>query len=77
MDILGDIYNQTLKEESLVTYFEAVKAKKIYWYYRQIAIQFEDMVDVFELLYPDDEFIFLFDNYYGNGKKIVYGLGAL
>jgi hypothetical protein len=45
-----------------------------YWTYDHIILQFEDCVDVIKVLYPEYEYIFLFDHSCGHDRKRPDGL---
>ena len=53
MDALISIYNQPLKEDLLVTYFEQSIIKDSYWNYYHMDVQFEQVVGVLKGLHLD------------------------
>jgi hypothetical protein len=76
-----EVYGRTLKEDiidysPLVHLFEYGAEKKGYWNYNHMALQVEDLMDCLPVLYPDFDFVLLFDQSSGHGKSQKGGLYA-
>jgi len=48
-----------------------------YWNYAHMVLQFEDAVDVLQVLYPTFDFVFLFDHSATHSKQQIDGLNQL
>jgi hypothetical protein len=57
-----------------VVEFEYGANSEGYWTYDHMVLQFEDCIDVMEVLYPDFEYVFLFDHSCGHDRKRPDGL---
>ena len=58
-----------LLSSPFLAYFEYGANNDGYWGYNNMVLQFEDVVDVVKVLYPNFEFVFLFDHSSGHKKK--------
>jgi hypothetical protein len=75
--IHGQALKKDLKQSPFVVYFElGLNYKGRYWTYNHMAIQFEDCVDCFKVLFPQFDFTFIFDQLQGHAKKLTNGLDA-
>ena len=59
-----------------VVEFEYGASKEGYWNYELMVLQLEDCVDVVKVLYPQIEFLFLFDHSCGHDKQREDGLNV-
>ncbi len=50
-------------------FFEYGENRDGYWNYRNMVIQFEDTVDVLQVMHPTFDFVFLFDHSSGHAKQ--------
>ena len=50
--------------------------KDRYWNYELVVLQLEDCVDVVKTLYPQYDFLFMFDHSYGHDKQRADGLNV-
>jgi len=57
-------------------FFEYGANKEGYWNYNHAALQLEDLVDCLCVLYPNFDFVFLFDQSSGHGKRQKDGLSV-
>ncbi|KAI2498015.1 hypothetical protein MHU86_16452 [Fragilaria crotonensis] len=76
MAIHGQCGKRDLKESPFVVSFELGANNEGYWTYNHMSIQFEDCVDCVKVLYPQFDFVFLFDHSQGHAKKLTNGLDA-
>ena len=78
MEVYGTLKKRPLTKESLpfLVYFEYGENKEGYWDYNHMVLQFEDAVDVLKVLYPEYDFVFLFDHSSGHSKQRPDGLNA-
>jgi hypothetical protein len=76
MAVHGQAVKKELKESPFVVSFELGANNEGYWTYNHMSIQFEDCVDCLRVLYPQFEFVFLFDHSQGHAKKLANGLDA-
>ena len=74
--IHGQVSKKDLKESPFVVSFELGANNDGYWTYNHMSIQFEDCVDCVKVLFPQFDFIFLFDHSQGHAKKLTNGLDA-
>ncbi len=47
-----------------------------YWTYNHMSVQFEGCIDCIKVLYPQFNFLFLFNHSQGHAKKLTNGLDA-
>jgi hypothetical protein len=59
-----------------VRFFDVGVERDGYWDYNQMAIQTEDLLDCLVVLYPNHDFVFLFDQSSGHCKRAADGLQA-
>jgi hypothetical protein len=76
-----EINGTTMKQEitnfsPFLRFFEYGADKDGYWNYSHMALQVEDLVDCLVVLYPDFDFILLFDHSSGHGKSQKDGLNV-
>ncbi|KAI2496123.1 hypothetical protein MHU86_18400 [Fragilaria crotonensis] len=64
-------------ESPLVQYLYIGANNKGFWNSFHMSLQFEDVVDCLQVLYPDFDFVFLFDHSQGHGKKRDGALSAM
>ncbi|KAI2500715.1 hypothetical protein MHU86_13743 [Fragilaria crotonensis] len=76
MAIHGQCGIRDLKESPFVVSFELGANNEGYWTYNHMSIQFEDCVDCVKVLYPQFDFVSLFDHSQGHAKKLTNGLDA-
>ncbi|KAI2490094.1 hypothetical protein MHU86_24490 [Fragilaria crotonensis] len=77
MAIHGQVAKKNLEESPFVVSFELGTNNEGYWTYNHMSIQFEDCVDCIKVLYPQFDFVFLFDHSsQGHAKKLMGGLDA-
>ncbi|KAI2499926.1 hypothetical protein MHU86_14547 [Fragilaria crotonensis] len=74
--IHGQVAKKNLEESPFVVSFELGTNNEGYWTYNHMSIQFEDCVDCIKVLYPQFDFVFLFDHSQGHAKKLMGGLDA-
>jgi hypothetical protein len=72
----GQAGKKDLKESPFVVSFELGANNEGYWTYNHMSVQFEDCVDCIKVLYPQFDFVFLFDHSQGHAKKLTNGLDA-
>ena len=76
-EVLGTIYKSDLKESPLVKYLYIGASNERYWNSFHMSVQFEDVVDCLQILYPEFEFVSLFDHSQGHARKRNGALSAL
>jgi hypothetical protein len=77
MELNGTVKKEDLpKSDPFLRKFELGKDKDGYWNYFRMSLQLEDVVDCLVILYPDCDFVFLFDQSSGHAKKRKDGLNA-
>ena len=76
MDKRGTSAKQPLDSSPFVVQFEYGINSEGYWTYDHMVLQFEDCVDVVKVLYPEYDYIFLFDHSCGHDRKRPDGLCA-
>ena len=64
-------------ESPFLLFFEFGENREGYWNYNNMVIQFEDAVDVLQVMHPQYDFIFLFDHSSGHAKQRPDGLNHL
>jgi hypothetical protein len=74
--IHGQVGKKDLKESPFVVSFKLGANNEGYWTYNHTSIQFKDCVDCIKVLFPQFDFVFLFDHLQGHAKKLVNGLHA-
>jgi hypothetical protein len=81
-DAAEEIYGTTVKKpiqdaSPFCRLFEYGADREGYWNYSHMALQLEDLVDCLVILFPGHDFVFLFDQSSGHGKKRTGGLSPL
>jgi hypothetical protein len=61
MEVFGMWEKQELKESPFIKYFESGMNNEGYWGYSHMVTQLEDCVDCLKVMYPQFNFILLFD----------------
>ncbi len=74
MEKRGTATKQPLETSPFIVEFEYGANAEGYWTYDHMVLQFEDFVDVFMALYPENEYMFLFDHSCGHDRKRPDGL---
>ena len=65
-------------EKSPFVVLEYGENRERYWIYAHMVLQFEDVVDVLQMLYSKSDFVFLFDHSaVQNSKQLIDGLNQL
>ena len=72
--IYGDATKKELTSSPFVQELEYGQNKEGYWTYDRMIIQLEDCVDVLKVLFPDFDFIILFDHSNGHDRLQTDGL---
>lgn len=67
---------KVINESPFVKYFEYGQSHEGYWDYNHMILQLEDCIDCLKTLYPQFDFIFMFDHSSGHTKKRRGGLDA-
>ena len=67
----------TAEKSPFLVVFEYGEKREGYWNYAHMVLQFEDAVDVLQVLYPTFDFVFLFDHSAGHSKQQIDGLNQL
>ena len=70
----GTATKQPLETSPFIVEFEYGANAEGYWTYDHMVLQFEDCVDVLMVLYPENEYMFLFDHSCGHDRKRPDGL---
>ena len=70
-------YKAALTSSPFLKYFEFGINNEGYWTYSHLVLQLEDCIDCVQVLYPNYDFVFLFDHSSGHAKKRKDGLDAL
>ena len=73
---LRNVGKEELKESPFIKYFEFGMDNEGYWGCSHMVTQLEDCVDCVKVMYPQFDFIFLFDHSSGHSKKRIGGLDA-
>ncbi len=76
-EVLGTIHKSDLKESPLMKYLFIGASNEGYWNSFHMSVQFEDVVDCLQILYPEFEFVFFFDHSQGHARKRNGALSAL
>ncbi len=66
-----------LTDSPLVKYLYIGANNKGYWNSFHMSMQFEDVVDCLQVLYPEFDFVFLFNHSQGHGRKRDGALSAM
>ena len=66
--ILGSSYKGDLEDDPTLRFFSAGANREGYWSNSHAKIQLEDVYDVLSIIFPDFDFIFLFDQSSGHKK---------
>jgi hypothetical protein len=74
MDKRGTVKKQPLQSSPFVVKFEYGANAEGYWTYDHMVLQFEDCVYVVKVLYPEYDYMFLFDHSCGHDRKRPDGL---
>jgi len=74
--VLGNSFKAPLTKSPFVVEFEYGANNQGYWDYDHMIIQFEDCIDVVKTLYPEFDFIFLFDHSCGHDRQRPDGLSV-
>ena len=77
LEILGTTNKQAFTESPLVRYLYIGANNEGYWNSFHMSLQFEDVVDCLQVLYPDYKFVFLFNHSQGHVRKRDGALSAL
>ena len=73
---LGSANKTILTNSPFVIHFEYGVQAEGYWNYDAMSIQFEDCIDCIKVLYPNYDYMFLFDHLCGHDKKRPDGLSV-
>lgn len=71
-----DGLKQPLQEHRFYVEFDYGAARDGYWTYEWMIVQLEDCVDVLRVLYPEYDFVFLFDHSCGHDRQREDGLNV-
>jgi hypothetical protein len=77
IEILKSAQKPLLIESPFVKYLYIGANNEGYWNSFHMSLQFEDVVDCLQVLYPDFDFVFLFDHSQGHGRKRDGALSAI
>jgi hypothetical protein len=77
MEILKSVYKPLLTESPFVKYLYIGANNEGYWNSYHMSLQFEDVVDCLQVLYPEFDFLFFFDHSQGHGRKRDGALSAM
>ena len=77
MEILGTTNKANLTESPFVKYlYIGANNEGYYWNSYYMSLQFEDVVDCLQVLYPEFEFVFMFDHSQEHARKRSGALSA-
>ena len=76
-EILKSIEKPLLTESPFVKYLYIGANNEGYWNSFHMSLQFEDVVDCVQVLYPEYDFVFLFDHSQGHARKRNGALSAM
>jgi len=76
MEILGTINKPVLTESPFVRYLFIGVNNEGYWNSYHMSLQFEDVVDCLQVLYPNYDLVFMFDHSQGHARQHVNALSA-
>jgi hypothetical protein len=74
MEKRGTATKQPLETSPFIVHFEYGTNVEGYWTYNHMVMQFEDCVDMLTVLYPENEYMFLFNHNCGHDRKRPGGL---
>ena len=75
--IHGQVAKKDLEESPFVVSFESGANNEVYWTYNHMSlVQFEDCVNCLKVIYPQFDFVLMFDHSQGHAKKLTGGLDA-
>jgi len=79
IEVYGGRQKKPLKAENspFLVVFDYGENREGYWNYAHMVLQFEDAVDVLQVLYPTFDFVFLFDHSATHSKQQIDGLNQL
>jgi hypothetical protein len=79
IEVYGSDKKKPLTKEALpfLVTFAYNENKEGYWDYNHMVLQFEDTVDVLKVMYPEYEFVYLFDHSSGHSKQRPDGLNSI
>jgi hypothetical protein len=77
MEILGTTFKSPLNESPFIKYLYIGVNNEGYWNSYYMSLQFEDVVDCLQVLYPEFDFVFMFDHSQGHARKRDGALNAL
>ncbi|KAI2493984.1 hypothetical protein MHU86_20558 [Fragilaria crotonensis] len=69
LEILKSTKKPVLTESPFVKYLYIGANNEGYWNSYHMSLQFEDVVDCLQVLYPEFDFVFLFDHSQGHARK--------
>ncbi len=61
---------------AIIKEFEYGVNNQGYWCYEQMVLYFEDVVDCLKVTYPQYDYLFIFDHFYGHAKQRENGLNV-
>jgi len=73
---LGTAYKKDLLKSPFIKEFEYGASNEGYWCYDHMVLHFEDVVDCLITLYPQYDYLFLFDHSCGHDKQREDGLNV-
>jgi hypothetical protein len=76
LEILKSTQKPALKESPFVKYLYIGANNEGYWNSYHMSLQFEDVVDCLQVLYPEFDVVFLFDHSQGHARKRPGALNA-
>jgi hypothetical protein len=76
MEILGTINKPVLTESPFVKYLFIGINNEGYWNSYHMSLQFEDVVDCLQILYPNFDLVFMFDHSQGHARQREHALSA-
>jgi len=77
MEVKNRTHKKDIQDSSLFCqFFDYGASKEGYWNFNHAALQLEDLVDCLIVLFPNVDFVFLFDQSSGHGKHQKDGLSA-
>ncbi len=76
IEILGSSNKRPLTSDHspFLLFFENGENREGYWAYNNMVLQFEDVTDIFKVMYPAYNFVFVFDHGAGQAKPRPDGL---
>ena len=76
MEILGTINKPVLTESPSIKYLFIGINNKGYWNSYHMSLQFEDVIDCLQVLYPNYDLVFMFDHSQGHARQREHALSA-